>query len=149
MDDHHSGVALDVTNFEDDGSRVRAEHLREPVTEFPHSDGVAVGVKDVLLAQTVLESRRCNDRILTHHSKVTCEPFHKQGPAWLRTPILLCRDPGRVQATRIRGAETQVQLSTKALNPDFGISGCEERPMANDGGSVGCRPSIGCHGKLC
>ena len=25
-----------------------------------------------------------------------------------------------------RGAETQVQLSTKALNPDFGITGCEE-----------------------
>ena len=72
VDDDHGHVAFDVTNFEDDGRSICTDHHREPVTEIPDSDGVPVGVENVLLAQTVLQGRWRNDRILEHPSKVTC-----------------------------------------------------------------------------
>ena len=53
-----------------------------PISHVPGPDGVVIGVKDVSLAQAVLQRRSGNDRIV-HRSKVTCDVVFGRG-VWSR-----------------------------------------------------------------
>jgi hypothetical protein len=49
VDDDDGCVAFDVTDFEEDGGCVRADDHREPVSEVPDPDRVAVGMENLVL----------------------------------------------------------------------------------------------------
>ena len=78
VDDDDCGDALNVANLENKGSPVGSQEHGETISHIPGSDGVVIGVKDVGLAQAVLQRRSGNDRIV-HRSKVTCDVLCGRG----------------------------------------------------------------------
>lgn len=78
VDDDDRGDALNVANLENKGSSVGSQEHGETISHVPGPDGVVIGVKDVSLAQTVLQRRSGNDRIV-HRSKVTCDVLCGRG----------------------------------------------------------------------
>lgn len=69
--DHDLGLlAVHVANLQDDRGLVGADDHGEPIAQVPDPDRVAVGVKDVLLVQSVLD--RGGAMIVRRLSKVTC-----------------------------------------------------------------------------
>ena len=89
MDDDDCGDALNLANLENKGSPVGSQEHGETISHIPGSDGVVIGVKDVGLAQAVLQRRSGNDRIV-HRSKVTCDALFGRG-AWSRGGAGGCR----------------------------------------------------------
>ena len=53
-------------------------HHRESISEVPDSDGIAVGVEDVICSQAVPKSRWGDDGVITHAHNTTCETFTAQ-----------------------------------------------------------------------
>ena len=82
VDDDDRGDALNVANLENKGSSVGSQEHGETISHVPGPDGVVIGVKDVSLAQAVLQRRSGNDRIV-HRSKVTCDVLCGRG-VWSR-----------------------------------------------------------------
>ena len=78
VDDDDRGDALNVANLENKGSSVGSQEHGETISHVPGPDGVVIGVKDVSLAQAVLQRRSGNDRIV-HRSKVTCDVLCGRG----------------------------------------------------------------------
>ena len=78
VDDDDRGDALNVANLENKGSSVGSQEHGETISHVPGPDGVVIGVKDVSLAQAVLQRRSGNDRIV-HRSKVTCDALCGRG----------------------------------------------------------------------
>ena len=78
VDDDDCCDALNVANLENKGSPVGSQEHGETISHIPGSDGVVIGVKDVGLAQAVLQRRSGNDRIV-HRSKVTCDVLCGRG----------------------------------------------------------------------
>ena len=78
VDDDDCGDALNVANLENKGSSVGSQEHGETISHVPGPDGVVIGVKDVSLAQAVLQRRSGNDRIV-HRSKVTCDVLCGRG----------------------------------------------------------------------
>ena len=82
VDDDDCCDALNVANLENKGSPVGSQEHGETISHVPGPDGVVIGVKDVGLAQAVLQRRSGNDRIV-HRSKVTCDVLCGRG-VWSR-----------------------------------------------------------------
>ena len=78
VDDDDHGDALNVANLESKGSSVGSREHGETISHVPGPDGVVIGVKDVSLAQAVLQRRSGNDRIV-HRSKITCDVLCGRG----------------------------------------------------------------------
>lgn len=78
VDDDDCGDASNVANLENKGSPVGSQEHGETISHVPGPDGVVIGVKDVGLAQAVLQRRSGNDRIV-HRSKVTCDALFGRG----------------------------------------------------------------------
>ena len=55
MDDDDCGDALNLANPENKGSPVGSQEHGETISHVPGPDGVVIGVKDVGLAQAVLQ----------------------------------------------------------------------------------------------
>ena len=89
VDDDDCCDALNVANLENKGSPVGSQEHGETISHIPGPDGVVIGVKDVGLAQAVLQRRSGNDRIV-HRSKVTCDALFGRG-VWSRGGTGGCR----------------------------------------------------------
>jgi hypothetical protein len=72
MDDDDGHITFDIADFKEDRGRVRSDDHREPITEVPDPDRVPVRVKDLLLAEIVLQGRWRDDGIFSHNDKLTC-----------------------------------------------------------------------------
>ena len=79
---------------------VGSQEHGETISHVPGPDGVVIGVKDVGLAQAVLQRRSGNDRIV-HRSKVTCDALCGRG-VWSRSAsrrlLRECAPGGRADA---------------------------------------------------
>lgn len=72
MNDDDCALTFDVPDFKDDRRRVGTDHHGETVPEIPNSDGIAVGMEDLVFAQRVLERGPGDDRLI-HITKLTCD----------------------------------------------------------------------------
>ena len=115
VDDDDCGDALNVANLENKGSVVGSQEHGETISHVPGPDGVVLGVKDVGLAQAVLQRRSGNDRIV-HRSKVTCDALCGRG-VWSRSAsrrlLRECAPGGRADAADVL-AEVGVERGAHA-----------------------------------
>ena len=135
VDDDDCGDALNVANLENKGSPVGSQEHGETIAHIPGSDGVVIGVKDVGLAQAVLQRRSGNDRIV-HRSKVTCGALCGRG-VWSRGDAGGCRRFDCPVGVRIPQMPWATSASSGALMsvrlPGWRMPPHQRRPVASAG----------------
>ena len=133
VDDDDCGDALNVANLENKGSAVGSQEHSETISHVPGPDGVVIGVKDVGLAQAVLQRRSGNDRIV-HRSKVTCDVLCGRG-AWSRGDGGGCRRSDCPVGVRMPQMCWLPSASSGSLMrarlPGWRMPPCRSRPVAS------------------